>query len=126
MTLMLQIVELPNHPYYIGAQFHPEFKSRPGKPSALFLGTMSFLLITDNFRSYASSPNTMSNAGLIAAACRQLDTLIGNAPIKPPNGVVSKKVRQNGKTKKPAKILSGGVYGYSNGVHDEGTYCLWL
>lgn len=36
---MLQIVELPNHPYFIGAQFHPEFKSRPGKPSPLFLGT---------------------------------------------------------------------------------------
>ena len=36
---MLQILELPNHPYFIGAQFHPEFKSRPGKPSPLFLGT---------------------------------------------------------------------------------------
>jgi len=36
--VMLQIVELPNHPYFIGAQFHPEFKSRPGKPSPLFLG----------------------------------------------------------------------------------------
>lgn len=34
----LQIVELPNHPYFIGVQFHPEFKSRPGKPSAVFLG----------------------------------------------------------------------------------------
>jgi hypothetical protein len=37
--LMLQIIELPNHPYFIGVQFHPEFKSRPGKPSPLFLGT---------------------------------------------------------------------------------------
>lgn len=37
--LMLQIVELPNHPYFVGVQFHPEFKSRPGKPSPLFLGT---------------------------------------------------------------------------------------
>lgn len=36
--LMLQIIELPNHPYFIGVQFHPEFKSRPGKPSPLFLG----------------------------------------------------------------------------------------
>jgi len=36
---MLQIVELPNHPYFVGVQFHPEFKSRPGKPSPLFLGT---------------------------------------------------------------------------------------
>lgn len=33
-----QIVELPSHQYYVGVQFHPEFKSRPGKPSALFLG----------------------------------------------------------------------------------------
>lgn len=35
---ILQILELPDHPYYIGVQFHPEFKSRPGKPSPLFLG----------------------------------------------------------------------------------------
>ncbi|KAJ6393306.1 hypothetical protein OIU77_022721 [Salix suchowensis] len=40
----MEIVELPNHPYYIGTQFHPEFKSRPGKPSALFLGTSLTLL----------------------------------------------------------------------------------
>ncbi|KAK3002888.1 hypothetical protein RJ639_017939, partial [Escallonia herrerae] len=33
----MEIVELRNHPYFIGVQFHPEFKSRPGKPSALFL-----------------------------------------------------------------------------------------
>lgn len=37
-----QIIELPNHPYFVGAQFHPEFKSRPGKPSALFLGMFFF------------------------------------------------------------------------------------
>ena len=36
-----QVIELPSHPYFVGAQFHPEFKSRPGKPSALFLGTIS-------------------------------------------------------------------------------------
>ncbi|CAN4083637.1 unnamed protein product [Withania somnifera] len=47
----MEIVELPNHPYFIGVQFHPEFKSRPGKPSAVFLG-------------------------LIAAACGQLESLL--------------------------------------------------
>lgn len=36
--LKIQIIELPNHPFYVGAQFHPEYKSRPGKPSPLFLG----------------------------------------------------------------------------------------
>uniref|UniRef100_A0A6U1F2G0 CTP synthase n=1 Tax=Tetraselmis chuii TaxID=63592 RepID=A0A6U1F2G0_9CHLO len=36
----MEIVELPpsEHPFFIGAQFHPEFKSRPNKPSPLFLG----------------------------------------------------------------------------------------
>ncbi|XP_058076141.1 uncharacterized protein LOC131224787 isoform X5 [Magnolia sinica] len=34
----MEILELPTHPYYVGVQFHPEFKSRPGRPSALFLG----------------------------------------------------------------------------------------
>jgi hypothetical protein len=34
----LQILELPWHPYFVGVQFHPEFRSRPGKPSPLFTG----------------------------------------------------------------------------------------
>ncbi|XP_075075280.1 uncharacterized protein LOC107823440 isoform X2 [Nicotiana tabacum] len=34
----MEILELPDHPFYIGVQFHPEFKSRPGRPSAPFLG----------------------------------------------------------------------------------------
>ncbi|XP_054802493.1 uncharacterized protein LOC129306138 isoform X2 [Prosopis cineraria] len=34
----MEVLELPSHPFYIGVQFHPEFKSRPAKPSALFLG----------------------------------------------------------------------------------------
>ena len=35
-----EIFELDNHPYYVGVQFHPEFKSRPGKPSPPFLGLL--------------------------------------------------------------------------------------
>jgi len=34
---LVEIVELRDHPYFIGTQFHPEFKSRPGKPHPLFL-----------------------------------------------------------------------------------------
>ncbi|TKY52476.1 CTP synthase [Spatholobus suberectus] len=34
----MEILELPSHPFYLGVQFHPEFKSRPARPSALFLG----------------------------------------------------------------------------------------
>uniref|UniRef100_A0A0E0HIQ3 CTP synthase n=1 Tax=Oryza nivara TaxID=4536 RepID=A0A0E0HIQ3_ORYNI len=36
----VQIVEIPNHRFFVGVQFHPEFKSRPSKPSALFVGKL--------------------------------------------------------------------------------------
>ena len=31
-----EIIELKNHPWFIGVQFHPEFKSRPLNPHPLF------------------------------------------------------------------------------------------
>ena len=33
---LVETVELPNHPFYIGVQFHPEFKSRPNRAHPLF------------------------------------------------------------------------------------------
>ena len=38
---LIEIVELPNHPYFIACQFHPEFKSRPDNPHPLFLGLIN-------------------------------------------------------------------------------------
>lgn len=35
---LVEIVEIKEHPYFIAAQFHPEFKSRPNNPSPLFVG----------------------------------------------------------------------------------------
>ena len=35
---LVEIVELPDHPWFVGAQFHPEFKSRPDRPHPLFYG----------------------------------------------------------------------------------------
>ncbi len=31
-----EIVEMPDHPWYIGVQFHPELKSKPFAPHPLF------------------------------------------------------------------------------------------
>ena len=31
-----EIIEIKNHPWFIGVQFHPEFKSRPLQPHPLF------------------------------------------------------------------------------------------
>ena len=33
---LVEIIEIPNHPWAIGCQFHPEFKSRPDRPHPLF------------------------------------------------------------------------------------------
>ncbi len=35
---LMEIIEITDHPFYVGSQFHPEFKSRPNKPHALFHG----------------------------------------------------------------------------------------
>jgi len=35
-----EIMELGGHPYFVGTQYHPEFKSRPGKPSPPYLGLL--------------------------------------------------------------------------------------
>ncbi|MFP4016111.1 MAG: CTP synthase [Halanaerobiales bacterium] len=35
---LVEIVEIPDHPWFVGVQFHPEFKSRPNRPHPLFVG----------------------------------------------------------------------------------------
>ncbi|MDN5303025.1 MAG: synthase, partial [Thermoanaerobacteraceae bacterium] len=33
---LVEIIELKDHPWFVGTQFHPEFKSRPNRPHPLF------------------------------------------------------------------------------------------
>ena len=42
-----EIIELKNHPWFIGVQFHPEFKSRPLAPHPLF---SSFIKASKNHK----------------------------------------------------------------------------
>ena len=41
---LAEIVEIPEHKYFIACQFHPEFLSRPQKPHPLFLGLVEAAL----------------------------------------------------------------------------------
>ncbi len=41
---LVEIIELPAHPYFIAVQFHPEFRSRPNQPHPLFLGLIEAAL----------------------------------------------------------------------------------
>ncbi len=36
-TSLVEIVELPSHPFYIAVQFHPEYKSTPENPQPIFV-----------------------------------------------------------------------------------------
>jgi CTP synthase len=33
---LVEMIELPDHPFYVASQFHPEFNSRPNRPEPLF------------------------------------------------------------------------------------------
>ncbi|MFH1126026.1 MAG: CTP synthase (glutamine hydrolyzing) [Candidatus Altiarchaeota archaeon] len=41
---LMEILELPEHPYFIASQFHPEFRSRLEKPAPLFAGLVHAVL----------------------------------------------------------------------------------
>jgi len=42
---LVEIVELPDHPFYIACQFHPEFQSKPNKPHPLFTGFIAACMV---------------------------------------------------------------------------------
>ncbi|CAL0310847.1 unnamed protein product [Lupinus luteus] len=99
----MEIVELPSHPFFIGVQFHPEFKSRPGKPSPVF-------------------------SGLIAAACELKRAIMSPSygHTKLTNGIYNGhspilKPHQNGKTFKTTNGSLNGIYMNGNGVHVDGS-----
>jgi CTP synthase len=35
---LVEIIEIKDHPFFIAAQFHPEFKSKPNSPHPIFSG----------------------------------------------------------------------------------------
>jgi CTP synthase len=41
---LVEMIELEDHPYFVGCQFHPEFKSRPMAPHPLFAGFVNAAL----------------------------------------------------------------------------------
>ena len=51
----VEIMELPNHPWFLGCQFHPEFKSKPLQPHPLFASFIRASLDHQHARAAASS-----------------------------------------------------------------------
>jgi CTP synthase len=55
----VEIVEIPDHPYFLGCQFHPEFKSKPLEPHPLFTA-----FIKASYANRAGSDKASSAAAL--------------------------------------------------------------
>ena len=45
---IVEMVEIPSHPFFIATQAHPEFKSRHNRPHPLFLGFVNASLDNQN------------------------------------------------------------------------------
>ena len=45
---LVEAVELPDKKFFVGVQYHPEFKSRPNKPHPLFKGFVQAALEREN------------------------------------------------------------------------------
>ena len=55
----IEMVELPGHPWYLGCQFHPEYKSKPTEPHPLFVSYIAAALAEQRKRQGASRPAAM-------------------------------------------------------------------
>jgi CTP synthase len=61
---LVEIAELRDHPFFIGSQFHPEFKSRPLRPHPLFYGFVRACVAT----SEGKIPEPVTRTGEQAAS----------------------------------------------------------
>ena len=48
---LVEIIEIPDHPWFLAVQFHPEFKSKPHAPHPLFKGFIQAALTRHQSRS---------------------------------------------------------------------------
>jgi CTP synthase len=57
---LVEIVELPDHPWFVASQFHPEFKSRPTRPAPLFREFVAAALARARTRAGAAAVRSTS------------------------------------------------------------------
>ena len=57
---LVEMIELPNHPWFVGCQFHPELQSRPTRPHPLFAGFIAAAAGAKRRAATAASPKLVS------------------------------------------------------------------
>jgi len=69
---LVEIVELSNHPWFVGCQFHPEFKSRPLDPHPLFASFIEASLQNRKQLDKAKKGNGKGNTTQVASRPRRV------------------------------------------------------
>ncbi|MGZ0229467.1 MAG: CTP synthase [Acidimicrobiales bacterium] len=65
---LVEFIELPTHPYWIGTQAHPEFKSRPHRPAPLFRSFLGASLVRSESGMAATSTDDGAEADVSATS----------------------------------------------------------
>jgi len=53
----MEAVEIPTHPFYVAVQFHPEYLSRPMRPSPTYLGLL--LAASGQLKAHLANPSIL-------------------------------------------------------------------
>jgi len=59
---LVEMIELPDHPWFVGCQFHPELQSRPTRPHPLFAGFVAAATAAKRRKEAAEAPSLVSAA----------------------------------------------------------------
>jgi CTP synthase len=65
---LAELIELRDHPYFVGCQYHPEFHSKPNRPHPLFKGFIAAALA---YQAHGEKPSTIEQA-LISVSDQEL------------------------------------------------------
>jgi CTP synthase len=57
---LVEVIEIPDHPFYLASQFHPEFKSRPNSPHPMFRGFIKAAVVARRSRTARIVDDTIS------------------------------------------------------------------
>jgi CTP synthase len=71
---LVEVIELPDHPFFVASQYHPEFKSRPLRPQPLFREFVSAALDRARERAPEGEPSVERPADIAADPARVGDT----------------------------------------------------
>ena len=64
---LVEVIELPEHPWFLAVQYHPEFKSKPTTPQPLFAGFIGAAVQRNRGRGASPAKKSLAKDGQPAA-----------------------------------------------------------